>query len=111
MPLLAAWYLFLIILKNWWDLAFFQNNSDWINIIFFLAYGHLLVLIFLSVSTVLPDDNQQNGIDLIDYYFKNHRYFWGLMSSVVVVSLTIGFIKRLQVPYTFSFLEIIDNNF
>jgi len=109
LPLLSAWYLFLIILKNWWDLAFFQNSTDWINIIYFLAYGHLLVLIFLSVSTVLPDENQQNGIDLKDYYFKNHRYFWGLMSSVVIVSLTIGFFKRLQLSYTFNFLEIIGN--
>ncbi len=109
LPLLAAWYLFLIILKNWWDLAFLEDSPQWMNIVFFLAYGHLLVLIFLSVSTVLPDENQQNGVDLKKYYFENHGYFWGLMSSVVVVSLTIGFIKRLQLSYTFNYLEIVGN--
>ena len=94
LPLLAAWYLFLIILKNWWELAFFQESSDWMNIFYFIAYGHLLVLIFLLVSTALPDDIQKNGVELKAYYFENHRYFWGLMSTVVLVSLSIDIIKR-----------------
>jgi len=109
LPLLTAWYLFLIILKNWWDLAFFQNSSDWMNIIYFLAYGHLLVLFFLSVSTVLPDNNQQNGVDLKEYYFKNHRYFWGLMTSIVVVSLSIGIIRRLNLDESSGILPILGN--
>ncbi len=109
LPLLVTWYLFLIILKNWWDLAFFQNSTEWMNILFFLAYGHLLVLIFLSVSTVLPDDIQQNGINLKDYYFKNHRYFWGLMTSVVVVSIFIRYFKLLILGEAFNFLIIITN--
>ncbi len=96
LPLLAAWYLFLIILKNWWDLAFFSGRTDWMNIYFFIAYGHLLLLIFLSVSTVLPDDIRQNGIDLKAYYFKNHRYFWGLMSSIIFVLLLIGVMKQVH---------------
>ncbi len=93
LPLLAAWYLFLIILKNWWDLSSFQSSTDWINIYFFIAYGHLLFLIFLLVSTALPDVIEKNGIDLREYYFKNHRYFWGLMSSVVILSLIINYFK------------------
>ncbi len=96
LPLLAAWYLFMIILKNWWDLAFFQSDIDWMNIYFFIAYGHLLFLIFLLVSTALPDDIQNGRIDLKEYYFKNHRYFWGLMSAVVILSITIGIIKRIS---------------
>lgn len=96
LPLLAAWYLFLIILKNWWDLASFQGSSDWMNIFFFIAYGHLLLVIFLLVSTALPDVIEKNGIDLKSYYFKNHRYFWGLMASVIVLSIGIAFLKHIN---------------
>ena len=32
LPLLAAWYLFLIILKNWWDLSSFQNSADSVSL-------------------------------------------------------------------------------
>lgn len=93
LPLLAAWYLFLTILSNWWDLAAFQGKTDWMNIYFFIAHGHLLFLFFLLVSTALPDVVDKKGCDLKSYYFENHRYFWGLMTSVVVLSLAINFFK------------------
>jgi len=110
LPLLAAWYLFLIILKNWWELAFFQESSDWMNIFYFIAYGHLLVLIFLLVSTALPDDIQKNGVELKAYYFENHRYFWGLMSTVVLVSLSIDIIKRFHIEGSFNIINILGNS-
>lgn len=94
LPLLAAWYLFLTILNNWWGLSPHQSSTDSMNIYFFIAYGHLLFLTFLLTSTALPDVTDKNGIELKTYYFKNHRYFWGLMSSVVILSIFINFIKR-----------------
>ncbi|MBN2088204.1 hypothetical protein JW964_01250 [candidate division KSB1 bacterium] len=94
LPLLAAWYLFLTILKNWWDLSPLQNGADSMNICLFIAYGHLLFLTFLLVSAALPDVIDKNGIELKTYYFNNHRYFWGLMSSVVILSIVINFVKR-----------------
>lgn len=110
LPLLAAWYLFLIILKNWWDLAFMQDSSDWMNIFFFIAYGHLLFLIFLAVSTALPDELDRNDIDLKSYYFRNHRYFWGLMSSVVFISLSISVIKQIHMGNSVNILNISANS-
>lgn len=67
LPLLAAWYIFLLILKNWWDLAFIEDNSYLINIGFLIAYGHLLLLLFLLASSALPDKIPKNGIDLKKY--------------------------------------------
>ena len=110
LPLLAAWYLFLTILKNWWGLSPLQSSTDSMNIYFFIAYGHLLFLTFLLVSAALPDVIEKNGIDLKRYYFKNHRYFWGLMSSVVVLSILINFIKRfhqLDPSVIFTLLAVI----
>jgi len=110
LPLLTAWYLFLTILKNWWDLSSFQNSADSMNIYFFIAYGHLLFLTFLLVSTALPDVIEKNDFDLKSYYFENHRYFWGLMSSVVVLSILINFVKhfhQLGASVIFTFLAVI----
>ena len=109
LPLLAAWYLFLIILKNWWDITSFENNVEWMNIIYFLAYGHLLVLIFLAVSSVLPDDINLNGFLLKEYYFSNHRYFWGIMSSIVFVALAIGIFKNYQLGNEVNYFNILAN--
>ncbi len=96
LPLVAAWYLFLTILKNWWDLSSFQHLADSMNIVFFIAYGHLLFIIFLLVSTALPDVIEKDGIELKNYYFNNHRYFWGLMSSVVLLSTLMNIINRIH---------------
>jgi hypothetical protein len=109
LPLLAAWYLFLTILKNWWDLAFIQYGEDWMNIYYFLAYGHLLVLVYLSVSTVLPDEVAAEGVDLETYYFEHHRYFWGLMGAVIFVSLAIATARRLQAAGAVNAAQIAGN--
>jgi len=77
---------------------------------FFLAYGHLLVLIFLAVSTVLPDDIQKNGIALKEYYFSNHRYFWGLMSTIGFVAISIRLFKNYQLGKTISYINILANS-
>ncbi len=106
LPVLAAWYLFLVILKNWWDLTFWGNGTDWMNIYYFIAYGHLLLLLFLLVSTALPDDIQQSRINLKEHYFKNHRYFWGLMSSVFLLSFSIGMVKQLFLKDSFNVSHI-----
>lgn len=96
LPLLTAWYLLLTILNNWWGLSPLEGSTNSINIYIFIAYGHLLFLTFLLVLTALPDVIEKNGIELKSYYFNNHRYFWGLMSSVVVLSMLINLFRRLH---------------
>jgi len=113
LPLLAAWYLFLTILNNWWGLSPAQNSTDSMSIYLFIAHGHWLFLTFLVVSTALPEVIDQNGIELKSYYFKNHRYFWGLMSFVVILSILINFFKRfhqlglLDIIFTFLTVSIL----
>ena len=93
LPLLAAWYLFLTIMKNWWDIALIPYSGEWMNLFFFLAYGHLLGLVYLAVNAVLPDEEPRSELDLVAFYLSVHRYFWSLMTAVVVFSLGIGLAK------------------
>lgn len=92
LPLLAAWYVLLILLKNWWDLPFSQDSQRWQHLLVFLAYGHMLVLWYLVVSTVLPDEVPAAGLDLKEFYFRNHRVLWLLMALVLALSqaITLG---------------------
>lgn len=91
---LSAWYLFLIVVKNWWSMAVPIADPGKYTFAVFLVYGHLMILFYLLISVVLPDGVDQEGVDLRAYYFKNHRYFWGLMSAVGLVSLLLSVVPR-----------------
>ena len=95
LPVLNLWYLFLLILKNWWSLAISGNNIKEYNIISFLVYGHVMILLYLLVSVVLPDKIQKKGINLKEYYFQHHRYYWGLMAAVGLISTLNSIVPQL----------------
>ena len=107
LPLLASWYLFLTVLKNWWSLVFVNDNLNWLNIIFFIAYGHLLLLIFLAVSITLPDKVGKNEMDLKTYYFQNHTYFWGLMTTIIFTTLLISVLKGINTGTALNLPQIL----
>ncbi len=91
LPLLNSWYLFILILKNWWSLTSIEEY----NMIKFLAFAHILILLYLSVSIVLPDKIHKKGINLKEYYFQHHRYYWGLMAAVILISMLISIVSKL----------------
>jgi len=61
--------LILVILKSWWDFVYIQDDMDWFNIYYLIAYGHFLALLFLMVSVAVPDEFPENRADLKTYYF------------------------------------------
>jgi hypothetical protein len=107
LPLLTAWYVFIVIIKNWWDLYSFENTTASMSVFIFIAYGHLLILFYLLVSNVFPDSVEDDSIDLKSYYFNNHRYFWGLMTSVVVISILIRFFQEIDHLNQFHLLNFV----
>jgi len=93
LPLIASWYLFLQIINNWWGFLSF-NESSGFNIVYFFILAHVVILFYLSVSVILPDEIQKKGVDLKEYYFQNHSYFWGLITAISIVSLLISIIPQ-----------------
>jgi hypothetical protein len=110
LPLLVSWYLLLIILKNWWAMAIDGDAIKEYNFLYFLAYAHLMVLLYLLVSVVLPDEVPEEGVDLKTYYFKNQKYLYGLMIGVGVLSISINTIPQvvesapLNIPNLIAFV-------
>lgn len=92
LPLLTAWFLFLSIISSWWKMAITEKEF---NIILFIIYGHLVFIIYLAVSVVFPDKSQNKRIDLKEYYFQHHRYFWGLMAAVTLISMLTHIVPKL----------------
>ena len=94
LPIATAWYILHVILKNWWGLTSTSGGAHWENIITFILYAHLLLLLFLLVSAVLPDSVPEEGIDMKEYYFKNHTYIWGLLSAVIILAVIMSLYRN-----------------
>ncbi|MBU1101275.1 MAG: hypothetical protein KKA84_12815 [Bacteroidetes bacterium] len=85
LPILTAWYIFIMLINNWWVIA--NDTTKFNNFLSFFLYGHIFVLIYLLVSSVFPSVIPEEGIDLKVFYFNKHRYFWALMSGVFISSI------------------------
>jgi len=108
LPLLTVWFLFLMIIKNWWSLDI-QEDSSIIHYSNFIANSHILLLLYLLVSASLPDKIPNKGLDLKEYYFQNRKYFWGLMASVTLLSMLIYLIPNLVNDSQINLFRIISN--
>ncbi len=93
LPLAVAWYVLAIVLKNWWGLVFIDSSGGWESGWVFLFYGHLLFLLYLVASAVLPDDVPAGGLDLLEFYLDTRRHFWGLLAAVHLTLLVFALLR------------------
>ncbi len=94
LPLASVWFITLVMLKNWWRLSLNSSDAYWGNIVVFLGYCHLMLLMYLLVSAALPDAVPAGGVDLKVYYLANRRYFWGLFLGMNAVALALVTFKH-----------------
>jgi len=87
LPILSSWYVFIIVLRNWWYLSLTEKLVDY-SLLEFLFTGHTLIVLYLVTTSVLPDKIDDKGIDLKKFYFNNHRYFWGVFSLSLFMILS-----------------------
>jgi hypothetical protein len=69
----------------WWSAFGLREHSDWT----FGMYGLVLLqmgLFYLASGLVLPDLRLES-IDLEADYFRNHRWFFGLLAAAAVASI------------------------
>ena len=109
LPMLVAWYVLAMVLKNWWALAFQENTEVWGSGWIFLFYGHLFLLLYLLVSAVLPDEIPAGGVDLKEYYFTTRRHFWGLQAGVSLLLLGFSLLRPLFWEQTLSLGAVLSN--
>lgn len=95
LPLLVTWYVLLVLLMQWWTLIVKVDILAGVNIFLFIAKAHMLILVYLLVSAVLPDDISEDGLNLKDYYYGNQKYFWGLMALLNFVAQSLALVEHI----------------
>ena len=76
-------------------MAISENNQRGYSIFDFLAYAHVMLLLFLSISVVLPDKISNKDINLKEYYFQHHKYYWSLMVAVNILPMLIYIVPKI----------------
>jgi hypothetical protein len=89
LALLAALYALLIAIGMWFDLWGVRNVAAARHFFFYLIMVALLFIVFLIAAASLPDD-VESGHDLAEFYSRNHRYFWLLITLFQLGYILLG---------------------
>jgi len=79
LALTAALYTLCMCVYMWFDIWFVRHFDATRNFLFYLALVAQLFVLFLAAAASLPDETH-GPLDLRDYYAKNRRYFWSLIT-------------------------------
>lgn len=109
LPLLVTWLVLAMILKNWWGLAFIGGDDAWVSGWKFFFYGHLLLLLYLVASAVLPDEVPAEGLDLREFYIGNCRYFWGVQACVYLLLLVYTILQPVFTEVPLNWQAVVPN--
>lgn len=76
LPLLVAAWVTLNLISTWWGYfgAFARSDT---SVAGFLPFAVSMIFLVLIAAAVLPDDVPEK-LDLEEFYFDQHRYFWGM---------------------------------
>jgi hypothetical protein len=85
-----AWAFFLLLLhiQTWWSMFGSRSQSDW-NILQFSSQLLTPILLYLQAVLVFPTTSAPSG-DLRSNFYRQRRWFFGLLVGVVVISLLRG---------------------
>jgi len=109
LPLLVSWLVLAMILKNWWGLAFIGGDDSWVSGWKFFFYGHLLLLLYLVASAVLPDEVPAEGLDLREFYIENCHYFWGVQACVYLLLLVNSILRPVFSELPLNWMALLPN--
>jgi len=109
LTLLAALYALLTAIGMWFDLWGVRNVAGARHFFFYLLMVADLFLVFLIAASSLPDD-AESGRDLREFYSRNRRYFWTLITLFQLSYILLGFyfagglLSHAPAYYRFAFI-------
>ncbi len=81
--MLWAVNIFLFLVLNWWILFRWQDQQEW-NFFFFLFLLLSPTIAFL-LSVILFPDRMEDGMDLKQHFYSNHRWFFAIGSLLPAI--------------------------
>ena len=97
LPLLAAALAIVITVGMWFDLWGIRHATSVRHFFLYIVLVALFFVLFLIAASSLPDEISA-GVDLGDFYRRNHRYFWSLMTvfEISYVALGVHFLRSVM---------------
>jgi hypothetical protein len=81
-------YMLLLSVNFWWGNYYRFVRLTRISMVEFLPTLGSLVVLFLMMAAVLPDELPEQELDLKQWYWENARYFWSLNVAGLTILLT-----------------------
>jgi len=73
----------------WFDLWGIRNATSVRHFFLYLALVGAFFVLFLIAASSLPDEVSE-GVDLREFYGRNRRYFWSLVSLFEIIYVGFG---------------------
>ncbi len=89
LALLSALFALVITVGMWFDLWGIRNATSVRHFFLYLALVGAFFLLFLIAASSLPDEAAQ-GADLREFYGRNRRYFWSLVTLFEIIYVAFG---------------------
>ena len=83
-PPALAIYMLLLALNFWWGTYFWVTHLRTISMLQFVPVLLQVVVLFLFVASVLPDD-VPSGLNLKQWYFEEASYIWSLAAILLLL--------------------------
>jgi hypothetical protein len=87
--LLAALLAMVITVGMWFDLWGIRNATSVRHFFVYLALVGTFFVLFLIAASSLPDEATE-GMDLREFYERNRRYFWSLVTLFEIAYVAFG---------------------
>lgn len=98
-PVTWAVLALLMFVQTWWAYFVILQSPVWTNLFAFLLPLSVFILLFLICASALPDVTKTaegSLVDLREFYFGQHRYFFSLWAALLLLALIVSFVTRRQ---------------
>ena len=108
-PIAWAVWLFFISAQHWWAQWGLRHTQQWSFGVFWLQLLTPVDLYLLS-ALVLPGQEEDGRLDLGEWYFRNRRWFFGVMFFLPALSIVEEMARsgRVASPLNLAFLLLFD---
>jgi hypothetical protein len=89
LALLSALFAMVITVGMWFDLWGIRNATSVRHFFLYLALVGAFFVLFLIAASSLPDEASE-GVDLREFYGRNRRYFWSLVTLFEIIYVVFG---------------------
>lgn len=94
-----TWSLLVLVIavQGWWSMFDLRRHQDWTFVEFAIVLAQTIVE-YLLAALVLPDFAPREAVDLRTHYYDHHRWFFGLLATLIAVSVAKSLVVYGQWP-------------